>query len=244
MIPKKIHYIWLSGDPFPESIQLIQKLWRKTFVDYEFKLWDKSEYDKIPDKPQYIIDAYNQKKWAFVSDYIRVYALFTEGGWYFDSDLQMFTGDLEQYRSYSFVSTVEVSGNFFDLSGYYWRTHIQAAWMGAQPGNILLKDIIEYYKKAQFIFKDNRTKIAPEIYGDLAIKYGFDRSIKKEQQLLQHNMILLDYKKIIPYHRWEMHLTEQDVPLGIHHCFHGWTNHIFGLQVQEVLNKANKYDSK
>lgn len=47
MIPKVIHYIWLSGEDMPEGIKMINEIWRELFCDYDFKLWDSSEYDKI-----------------------------------------------------------------------------------------------------------------------------------------------------------------------------------------------------
>lgn len=231
MIPKTIHYIWLSGEEMPDGLKMINEIWKELFPDYTFKLWDGSEYDKIEDKPQYVLDAYEQKKWAFVSDYIRIYALYTEGGWYFDTDLQMFRNDLEQYCDYNFVSAVEATGNWFDLSGYYWTTNVQAAFMGAQKGCEALKKILDYYNTAEFNYEIAKDKCAPSIYGDILTKFGFDREKKTGEQLLSNNGILLDYTRILPAAVWQGHA---DKPMGLHHCGHFWSDTVYGVDVNNV----------
>ena len=85
MIPKKIHYCWLSGDPLPEKIQQCMQTWQRTMPEYELVLWDTNKFDitSIP----FVHEAYQQRKWAFAADYIRLYALYTEGGIYLDTDV-------------------------------------------------------------------------------------------------------------------------------------------------------------
>ena len=83
MIPKIIHYCWLSNDPFPEKIQMCIDSWKKVMPDYELKLWDTHNFD-IENSTPYVKEAFANRKWAFVADYIRLYALYTEGGIYLD----------------------------------------------------------------------------------------------------------------------------------------------------------------
>lgn len=87
MIPRKIHFCWLSGDPLPPSIKKCMDTWKKVMPDYEWKLWNTENFDvnSIP----YVKEAYEKRKWAFAADYIRVYALYTEGGIYLDSDVKV-----------------------------------------------------------------------------------------------------------------------------------------------------------
>ena len=85
MIPKTIHYCWLSDEPIPANIQKYIDGWRKVMPEYRIKKWDKKAFDIHSVK--WVEDAYAQKKWAFCADYIRAYALFTEGGFYLDSDV-------------------------------------------------------------------------------------------------------------------------------------------------------------
>ena len=85
MIPKIIHFCWLSGDPYPEKIRKCMKTWKKVMPDYEIKLWSMETFD-VSSAPVYVQEAVKARKWAFAADYIRMYALYTEGGIYLDSD--------------------------------------------------------------------------------------------------------------------------------------------------------------
>ena len=86
MIPKIIHFCWLSGEPYPARIRKCMETWRKAMPDYERKLWSLDNFD-ITSAPQFVRDAVAARKWAFAADYIRMYALHTEGGFYLDSDV-------------------------------------------------------------------------------------------------------------------------------------------------------------
>jgi mannosyltransferase OCH1-like enzyme len=85
MIPKKIHYCWLSGEKMPEDAISCMKSWQKMMPEYELVLWDTNRFDvnSVP----FVAEAVSVKKWAFAADYIRLYALYTEGGIYLDTDV-------------------------------------------------------------------------------------------------------------------------------------------------------------
>lgn len=87
MIPKIIHYCWFGGNPLPELAVKCIESWKKYCPDYEIKRWDESNFDlKCCD---YVKEAYQAKKWAFVSDYVRFKVLYDEGGLYFDTDVEL-----------------------------------------------------------------------------------------------------------------------------------------------------------
>ena len=87
-IPKILHYCWLSGEPFPDDIRRCIDSWHIHLPDYEFRLWDGNRFncDSVP----YVKQAMQRRKYAFASDYIRLFALFHEGGIYLDSDIEVF----------------------------------------------------------------------------------------------------------------------------------------------------------
>ena len=87
MIPKTIHYCWFGRNPLPESAVKCIKSWRKFFPDYEIKEWNEDNFDvySIP----YTAEAYQARKYAFVSDYARFWILFHYGGVYFDTDVEV-----------------------------------------------------------------------------------------------------------------------------------------------------------
>lgn len=86
-IPKVIHYCWFGGNPLPSLAEKCIASWRKYLPDYEIKRWDESNFDVniIP----YTKQAYEAKKYAFVSDYARFWILYNYGGLYFDTDVEV-----------------------------------------------------------------------------------------------------------------------------------------------------------
>lgn len=138
MIPKIIHYCWLSGDSFPEKISYCINSWKKVLPDYELMLWDLNRFDL--NKSAWVKQAYQEKKYAFAADYIRLYAVYNYGGIYLDSD-------------------VEVIKRFDDLLnlpyfiGYENENNgdLEAAIFGAEKGQKWVSDCLSYYKDRYFI---------------------------------------------------------------------------------------------
>lgn len=140
MIPKKIHYCWFSGDAFPERVQKCIKSWNHQLPDYELILWDKAKAETI-DIP-WIQEALRQKKWAFAADAVRLYALYTDGGIYLDSD-------------------VEVLKSFDDiLNRKYFFCHengsrrIEAAVMGAEANSPIISKALDFYRSNSFRYEE------------------------------------------------------------------------------------------
>lgn len=87
MIPKVIHYCWFGGKPLPPDAVKCIESWKKFFPDYEIKRWDESNFDV--DIIKYTSEAYSIGKYAFVSDYARMWILYHHGGVYFDTDVEV-----------------------------------------------------------------------------------------------------------------------------------------------------------
>jgi len=85
-IPKIIHYIWVGGKPLSPLAERCLASWKQFLPDYEIKLWNELN---SPMSHAYVQEMYAQKKWAFVSDYIRFWALKNEGGIYLDTDMEI-----------------------------------------------------------------------------------------------------------------------------------------------------------
>lgn len=102
---KILHYCWFGKNPLPESTQKYIESWKKYCPDFELKCWDETNFD-IESVP-FTADAYSGKKWAFVSDYVRTYALYHEGGLYLDTDVELI-GSLDDLLAYSFLGFEEI----------------------------------------------------------------------------------------------------------------------------------------
>jgi len=130
-IPKIIHYVWVGGNKLtPLALKCIAS-WKKYLPDYELKLWNETN---SPMQHHYVQEMYKQKKWAFVSDYIRFWALEKEGGIYLDTD-------------------TEVLKSFDSLLGhdaFFGKTKdgvTAAGVIGATPHHLVIRDILAVYDK-------------------------------------------------------------------------------------------------
>ena len=74
MIPKIIHLCWFSGEEYPPFIKRCIDTWKEFLPDYKIKVWDSDSFDF--DSVPFVREAYKARKWAFVADYIRLYALY------------------------------------------------------------------------------------------------------------------------------------------------------------------------
>ena len=87
MIPKVIHYCWFGGSELPEYVERCIQSWKKFCPDYQIKRWDESNYNF--EKYPFCREAYEKKKWAFVSDVARLDIVYSEGGIYLDTDVEL-----------------------------------------------------------------------------------------------------------------------------------------------------------
>lgn len=104
MIPKKIHYCWFGGNPLPPLAVKCIESWKKYCPDYEIKEWNESNFDLNCN--EYVREAYEAKKWAFITDVVRLYAMVTEGGIYMDTDVEVLR-PLDDLLVYEAVSGFE-----------------------------------------------------------------------------------------------------------------------------------------
>jgi mannosyltransferase OCH1-like enzyme len=152
MIPKIIHYCWLSNDPKPEVIRQCIASWRKYMPDYEIRLWNRDSFDF--DSVEFTRDALANRKWAFVSDFVRLYALSQEGGIYLDSDVRAF-GPVDKLLENDFFSGLEMRDKA------HTEIYMEAAIMGAAAGHPFVKKALDYYKGRHFVRENGEMDLTP-----------------------------------------------------------------------------------
>lgn len=216
-IPKIIHYCWFSGEEYPPLVKRCIRSWKKYLPDYEFCLWDANSFDfsSVP----FVKEAFDNKKWAFVSDYIRLYALYNYGGVYLDSDVKVH-GKFDEWHNLKFFTGIETRPPYFNK---YW---IEAAIMGSEPGNSMIKECMTHYEAKPFIKADGSfdTLCAPNIITPVFMKhYGWERkpgtaNLGNGIVVFGDNLIANDsinYKKgIILQHRNNCSWIEETMPRG------------------------------
>lgn len=244
MIPKIIHYCWLSKEPYPAKIRMCMNSWREVMPDYTIKHWSLENFN-LSAAPLYVQEAVKAKKWAFAADYIRMYALYNEGGIYLDSDVKALKS-FDPFLCHKFFSSMEYHPSQIERTGallhidekgnriddtYISGIQMQAAVMGAEPGTQFIGEVLEWYDHHRFISRDGELKvdvIAPFVYARIAERYGF-RYLDKDQDLK-------DNMKIYRSEIFAGNAHEAtSASYAIHYCAHSWHP-----SIKEKMNKLLK----
>ncbi|MDC9614135.1 glycosyltransferase [Xenorhabdus khoisanae] len=138
MIPKKIHYVWVGNQPKSQFVLDCIDTWEKLLPDYELIEWNNESLKNI--KNGYMEEAFLNKKWAFVSDYIRLYALYHEGGIYLDTDVEI-TQNLDSFLQLCFFSCYEKGDEYYPIT---------SAVIGAEKRNSIIGDLLKQYNDIHF----------------------------------------------------------------------------------------------
>jgi hypothetical protein len=138
-IPKIIHYCWFGKGDKPETVQRCMNSWKQHLHDYQFVEWNEDNFDVSVN--DYVKEAYQAKKYAFVSDYARVYGLYRYGGIYLDTDVEVFKSFNELLHHESFW-------------GFEQENYIATSTIGAAKGNPLIEIFLDSYKGKKFINED------------------------------------------------------------------------------------------
>lgn len=165
MIPKIIHYCWFGRNPLPQlAIKCIES-WKKFLPDYEIKEWNEDNFDVniIP----YTKEAYEAKKYAFVSDYARFWILYHHGGLYFDTDVEVIRP----------MNEIIARGPFMGCERNASDTSIASVapglGLGVNPGLDLYKDLLDLYTSTHFIKGDSGTyKTIVDYTTEVLVKHG------------------------------------------------------------------------
>ena len=141
MIPKIIHYCWFGRGQMPELALKCIESWHKYLPGYTMKLWNEDSFD-INSVP-YVKEAYEARKFAFVTDYIRLYALYHEGGIYMDTDVEVLKplDDLLDLPAFSGYESNKFS-NF------------PTGLMASAAGGVWVKEQLDYYTDRHFLLPD------------------------------------------------------------------------------------------
>lgn len=141
-IPKKIHYCWFGKGEKNELFYKCLDSWKKYCPDYEIIEWNEENYNGFNNN--YVKDAYKEKRWAFVSDYVRLDVVYNNGGVYLDTDVELIK---------SLDNLLELSA-FFGVESYDLSINTGLGF-GAEKNNKVLEDLLNIYKNLSF-YKENK----------------------------------------------------------------------------------------
>ena len=174
-IPKIIHYCWFGRNPLPESAVKCINSWMKYFPDYEIREWNEDNFDVniIP----YTREAYEAKKYAFVSDYARMWILYHHGGLYFDTDVEIIKpmDDIVERGPFMGIELEATDGACPQVN--------PGLGLGVTPALDLYKNILDYYAPLHFVCEDgsfNQVTIVKHVTNVLA-----ENGLKHSNELQQ-----------------------------------------------------------
>ena len=247
MIPKKLHYIWLSNDPMPLLPRICIDSWKRHCPDFEIVHWDMEKCRHIIESVPFVREAVEHSKWAFASDYIRLYAVYQEGGIYLDSDVYMYQS-FEPFLGNDYFTNIEWTSHFKKNKSWNLLNEdgtkkdpnlipvpglaLQAAIFGGRAGHPFLKKCMEYYESQKFVLPDGNLNIqiiSPFVYAHTAQQFGF--VYKNELQMLSEGMTIYPGDVFLPS------LNESKTkPFAIHVTNGSWRP--FWQRVKNFLRNA------
>lgn len=241
MIPKQIHYCWFGGNPLPASAQKCINSWKAFLPDYKIIEWNESNFDL--NKCDYVHQACQARKWAFVSDFARFQILYEHGGIYFDVDVEVIKN----------ISSIITAGAFMGLEhgtdGIHYLVN-PGLGMAATPGMSLYKEILDGYYRRQFIKPNGNIDYTTvvEYVTNILCKYGFNSASNKILKLRDITIYPTEYFCPLNYTTRKMKITENTV--SIHHYDGSWLpvsskffkiiKNIIGPDASELLIKCFK----
>lgn len=143
MIPKIIHYIWFGKNPYPPKIQKCIESWKRHLPDYRIMLWNEDSFP-IDKACLFVREAYNNKQYAFVSDYVRFYALYNYGGIYLDTDVEVIKAIDEKLLQTDTLLVLDDGG------------FISGSTIMSVQGSAFIKDSMEYYHNISFVLNNGK----------------------------------------------------------------------------------------
>lgn len=225
MIPKVIHYCWFGGNELPESARRCIESWKRYCPEYEIKEWNESNFDV--QSCDYVREAYEAKRWAFVSDYARFKILYENGGVYFDTDVELIRP----------IDDILARGGFLGAENADFAVN-PGLGAAVAPQNVLYRELTESYHKRRFLNEDGSLNLKTVV--------AYTTELLREKGLENRNGIQeIDGCYIYPkeyfcpldYESGELTMTENT--RSIHHysaSWHGKTE-AYAMDLRRKLNR-------
>lgn len=206
-IPKIIHYVWVGGKPKPESVLKCIESWKKFCPDWEIVEWNEQSFDI--NSSVWVKESLEKKKFAFASDYLRLYALYTQGGIYMDTDVEI-------------VKPIDKFLVHRAFSGFENKVWIPTAIMGAEKKHPWIKLLLDYYKDRHFCVNnklDTTTNV--QIIGALT-KLFYNIELNDTYQELNDGLVFYPHDYFCPKNYVTEIIESTENTHTIHHFAGSW----------------------
>ena len=230
MIPKKIHYCWFGNSDIPKELRKCINSWKKMMPDYEIIKWNENNYDI--NKCLYIKQAYESKKWAFVSDFVRLDVCYEHGGIYLDTDVEVLR---------SFNELLELKG----FCGFEQGKDKKDNWvntglvLGMEKGLPIGKVLRDEYYNMSFIANNGKQNLVPcpIIQTNTLENYGLKKNNKVQ---IVEDMKIFSTEYFCPSNQYTGNVYITNNTFSIHHYCGSWNNNVDKSR-REIRKKYSKY---
>lgn len=228
MIPKTIHYCWFGANKKPKLAKKCIKSWKKNCPDYEIVEWNEDNFD-ILSCPHYVQQAYEAKKWAFVTDYVRLQVVYEHGGIYLDTDVEALK---------PFDHLLDEQAFFGFEYGEYINTGLG---FGAEKGNAVLMEMMDDYKGIPFLMADGTfdTTPCPVRNSQVFLRNGL-RKDNSRQRIC--DCLILPSEYLCPYDGRSRELQTTENTISIHWYNGSWIPEEFRRSKEENQRIAERRD--
>lgn len=219
-IPKIIHYCWFGGKEKPENVKKCIASWKAVLYDYEFIEWNEENFDI--DELLYTKQAYEAKKYAFVSDVARIKALYEYGGFYMDTDVEVFK-TFDSIREKRCVLGIEE------------KNFVATSFIGAEKRHPLVKEFIDLYD--ELTFYDAEGKIIPGTNVAKLTSMLLDKGFVQQNQYQELDDGICIYPKdfFSPYDYINCYYGITENTYCVHHFFVSWMP--WHARVKKIVKK-------
>lgn len=225
-INKTIHYCWFGKGEKNELIKKCIDSWKLKCPDYEIVEWNEENFDININ--QYVKEAYQEKKYAFVSDYARLWIIYNYGGIYLDVDVELIKS-LDLLLNYECFFSCENQEYIATGLGF-----------GSIPKNNIIKKLMEDYEKINFI-NNNEYDLTPcPIRNSKTIREYTNYHKKISEKIVIENIVILPSEFLCPYNyeTGKMNITNNTI--GIHWYGASWLTNS-ERKVIETKRRLSKY---
>ena len=220
-IPKVIHYCWFGKKEMPSQYRKWMESWKIYCPDYEIIEWNEENYDVY--KNEYLRQAYESGKWAFVSDYARIDIVHQYGGVYLDTDVELLKNIDELLMNDGFCG--------FETSEYV----AYGLGFGAKKKSTILGAIKEYYDNINFEFKNGNLKdiVCPKIQTEVMKRYGL--VCNGEYQVLEE-MTEYPSRVLCGMSPYSLKVQCDSTTFAIHHFAASWVDDVQRNARQAIIS--------
>lgn len=208
MISKKIHYCWFGENKKPDTIVKYIDKWKQIYTDYQVVEWNESNFDV--NSVRFVQEAYSKKKYAFVSDYVRIFALYHFGGIYFDTDVEVLRNAEELFQSNKIVL------------GFESKELVLSAFLATEKENETIYKILKKYDNMNFINPDGSINNTPntvmitKVFEELGlIKNGL-------KQTFGSSITIYPVDVFSAFDLASQRINKTENTFQIHHCDGSW----------------------